>query len=113
MNTAPITIGSDTTNGDSSTFPFHGKIDEAAILNRAMSASEVLALYQAGADGVKLGNLEGVKISGGATNNIIGTNADGTNDAAERNVIAGNYEGVLVSSTAGAGNQIRGNLNSA
>lgn len=40
----------------------------------------------------------GIHISGGS-DNIIGTNGDGVNDAAERNVIAGNNYGVLLRTT--------------
>ncbi len=35
-------------------------------------------------------NKYGVEIDAGATQNLIGTNSDGVNDAAERNVISGN-----------------------
>ena len=41
---------------------------------------------------VDLGNgREGVRVTNGASNTLIGTNADGLNDAGERNIISGNY----------------------
>ena len=53
----------------------------------------------------------GVVIDGGATNNRIGTNADGINDAAERNVISGNnWFGVeMIGTAATSGNVVQGN----
>ena len=36
-------------------------------------------------------NVVGVEIDGGASNNLIGTNGDGVNDAAERNMLSGNF----------------------
>ncbi len=54
------------------------------------------------------GGIEITTISGPATNNLIGTNADGTNDAVERNVISGNSSsGILILTS---GNSIAGNL---
>jgi hypothetical protein len=45
-------------------------------------------------------NNYGVEIDGGATQNLIGTNGDGVDDAAERNVISGNAEnGVEIQSS--------------
>src|SRR6185369_5751692 len=43
----------------------------------------------------------GIYLSGGTTNNRIGTNADGTNDAAERNIVSANgattgYDGINI-----------------
>lgn len=62
-----------------------------------------------GTNGVTaLGNNFGVRIDAGASNNRIGTDANGVRDAAETNIIAGNRDdGVLVEQ--GAGNSIRGN----
>jgi CSLREA domain-containing protein len=53
-----------------------------------------------------VGNFEGVFISGGATNNRVGTNGDGNGDAAERNVISGNSYGVDIRTS---GNIVAGN----
>ena len=53
----------------------------------------------------------GVTIEGGAARNIIGTNADGTNDAAEGNTISGNSTGgVYVTGVGSDDNEIAGNL---
>ncbi|MHB1560433.1 MAG: beta strand repeat-containing protein, partial [Isosphaeraceae bacterium] len=62
-------------------------------------------------DGVAaLGNYNGVFIEGGASDNLIGTNGDGVNDAAERNIISGNrFEGVDISGSGTDGNVIAGN----
>ena len=76
-----------------------------------------------------LGNvLDGVRIQGGGSGNVIGTNGDGTSDAAERNVIAangrygvyivdpgtdhnvvaGNYIGTDAAGTSSLGNTVNG-----
>ncbi|HAZ47375.1 MAG TPA: hypothetical protein DCZ55_23695 [Cyanobacteria bacterium UBA11371] len=63
-------------------------------------------------DGINaLGNkFDGVRIRGGATNNIIGTDGDGTNDANEGNLISGNEgSGVLFRQTGTNNNVIAGN----
>lgn len=68
----------------------------------------------------KVGNVRGIWVDKGSSNNRIGTNADGVNDIAERNVIGGNVEsniwlydsnpvGVL-SGTIIAGNHIGANV---
>ena len=56
-------------------------------------------------------NNSGVKIDGGATQNTIGTNGDGTGDAAERNLISGNsVAGVWVDGQGTDGNVVAGDL---
>ncbi len=40
----------------------------------------------------RVANQRGIWIDGGSSNNRIGTNADGVNDVAERNVISANVE---------------------
>jgi hypothetical protein len=53
----------------------------------------------------------GVEIDGGAAINLIGTNGDGVNDAAERNLISGNYDnGVLINGQGTDGNAVAGNF---
>lgn len=47
---------------------------------------------------VDLGNGTGIKVSTGSHRTLIGTNGDGVNDVAERNVIAGNNGGIAVGS---------------
>src|SRR5262249_38168091 len=61
------------------------------------------------ADGVsKLGNAGGIALEG--TNARVGTNADGINDAAERNVIGGNtFYGVDLLGAGVTGNVVAGN----
>lgn len=55
-------------------------------------------------------NKTGVWISSG-DNNIIGTDGDGTNDAAERNLISGNNQhGVRINNGGATGNRIAGNF---
>ncbi len=51
----------------------------------------------------------GVYIDGGATNTLVGTNADGSNDANERNIISGNSDGIVVSGSTTTGTSIAGN----
>jgi hypothetical protein len=58
-----------------------------------------------------LPNNDGVEIDGGATHNLIGTNGDGVNDAAERNVISGNLlAGVWITGQGTDGNVVAGNF---
>ncbi|MCA9063465.1 MAG: hypothetical protein KDA96_10410, partial [Planctomycetaceae bacterium] len=104
VNSSPLTLGTADT-----THQFAGTIDAAAVFNRALSADEIHAIYSAGEDGIRLGNTDGITVSGGATNTIIGTNADGTDDAREANTIGGNSIGISIDATAGTGNQVQGN----
>jgi titin len=61
------------------------------------------------ANGIRGGN--GVFIHGGASHNLIGTNADGVGDAFERNIISGNiWSGVRVSDLGTGQNTIAGNF---
>ena len=46
----PVLIGCDNDYG-STVLPFTGKLDEVSIYNRALSASEIAAIYNAGAAG--------------------------------------------------------------
>ena len=66
---------------------------------------------------VALGNGHcGVLINGGASNNFIGTNGDGVNDATEGNVISGNgfasggFSGVSITDAGTNGNVVAGNF---
>ncbi|MFI5461494.1 MAG: beta strand repeat-containing protein, partial [Isosphaerales bacterium] len=53
----------------------------------------------------------GVEIDAGAANNLIGTNGDGVNDAAERNLLSGNlFVGVWINGQGTDGNAIAGNF---
>ncbi len=56
-------------------------------------------------------NEYGVEIDGGASNNLIGTNGDGVNDTAERNLISGNdQDGVWINGQGTDGNGVAGNF---
>src|SRR4029077_4029098 len=56
-------------------------------------------------------NNEGVEIDGGATQNLIGTNGDGVNDTAERNIISGNlFAGVWIHGQGTNANAVAGNF---
>ena len=68
-----------------------------------------IGLNAAGAAAVANGS-NGVMVDGGAANNVIGTNLDGSNDATEGNVISGNTANGLQLWGAGSGNVLRGNL---
>jgi parallel beta-helix repeat protein len=55
-------------------------------------------------------NHVGVEIDGGASNDLIGTNGDGVNDAAERNLISGNgFAGIRLSGQGTDDNAVAGN----
>lgn len=101
--------------GDTS--PFKGSIDELRIFDRALSASEIQAAFNAGTvsqfgGSLNLiqGNYIGTDVSGrqglnfhnggrgiylapGANQNVIGTDGDGVADEGERNVISGHDNG--------------------
>jgi hypothetical protein len=56
-------------------------------------------------------NNVGVEIDGGASNDLIGTNGDGVNDAAERNLISGNaFAGIRINGQGTDDNAVAGNL---
>ncbi len=72
-------------------------------------AGNYLGLNAAGTAAVGNG-WEGVRVELGGFNNRIGSNADGSNDAAERNLIAGNaLGGVRIFSAGSTGNTVAGN----
>ncbi len=55
-------------------------------------------------------NYAGAEIDAGATNNLVGTNGDGTNDASERNLISGNlFAGVWITGQGTSGDAVAGN----
>jgi len=57
-----------------------------------------------------LGNARGIHIKTDTQNNVIGTDGDGLNDAAERNIISGNNSfGVIIDGNNTAGNRVAGN----
>ena len=62
------------------------------------------------AGATRVANNRGIWIDGGSSNNRIGTNADGVNDVAERNVISANVEqNIWIYQPATTGNKIMGN----
>src|SRR5207302_1559144 len=99
-------------------FYLNGLVDEPAVYARALSDTEIQTIFNLGgfpqagntvegnfigtnaAGSAKVANgTQGVLIQSGATNNRVGTDGDGVNDAAERNVISGNTSvGVLIQS---------------
>ncbi len=61
---------------------------------------------------IALGNaFSGVEVNGGASGTVIGTDGDGVNDEAERNLISGNFStGIFVASADTTGTVIAGNI---
>ena len=58
-----------------------------------------------------LPNNEGVEFDAGATNNFVGSNGDGVNDTAERNIISGNlFAGVWITGQGTSSNVVAGNF---
>jgi hypothetical protein len=58
-----------------------------------------------------LGSNVGVEIDAGATKNLVGTNGDGVNDTAERNIISGNlFAGVWITGQGTSNNAVAGNF---
>ncbi|MCA9189323.1 MAG: cadherin domain-containing protein, partial [Planctomycetales bacterium] len=57
-----------------------------------------------------VGNQAGIQVFGASANSLIGTNADGSNDAGERNVISGNtWAGIVINDAGTSGTQVYGN----
>jgi hypothetical protein len=77
----------------------------------AAASNNVVSGCYLGTDGsTAIPNIVGLWIDG-APNNRVGTNADGVNDAGERNVISGNtLDGIEVFDSASGGNRIMGNF---
>ena len=51
----------------------------------------------------------GIYVQGSAINTLIGTNADGTNDTNERNIISGNTDGIFITDVGTTGTVVAGN----
>lgn len=61
--------------------------------------------------GTDLGNAWGIYVSGGASNNIIGSNNDGVADSLEANIVSGSdYSGVAIVGSTSLGNRISRNF---
>ena len=83
------------------------------LVGSAATSSRVQGNYiGVGVDGsTSLGNASvGVYVTGASTNTLIGTNADGSNDAAEVNTISGNANGIVIDTAGTTGTMIYGNL---
>ena len=80
-----------------------GNVVEGNYIGTDVTGSRALGNGQINASG-------GVYITNGANNNLIGTNSDGANDAAERNVISGNaWDNVEIRDAGSNNNVIAGN----
>ncbi|WP_146583103.1 DUF4347 domain-containing protein, partial [Neorhodopirellula pilleata] len=53
--------------------------------------------------------LSGISVEGASINTLIGTNADGSNDAAEANTISGNLNGIFINGSGTTGTMVYGN----
>ncbi len=73
-----------------------GLIIRGTGINNTVVTGNIVGLNSTGADALGNGGY-GIAVSGGATNVRIGTNGDGTNDLAERNVASANaFDGIAV-----------------
>ncbi|MBL8814158.1 MAG: hypothetical protein JNM43_28575, partial [Planctomycetaceae bacterium] len=100
--TTPLFLGAFLSGGSPAGF-LNGKLEDAAIFGRSLSASEVARIHQVGG-----GSLAGNDMQG----NYIGTNAAGTAALANGTYgvrITASYGNLIGGSTAGAGNLISGN----
>ena len=90
-----------------------GNTYSGVVVGNASSGATIQGNYiGVGADGVTVlaNGSAGVQVEGGSTSTLVGTNLDGSNDVAERNVIAGNANyGVLIDGAATTGTLLRGN----
>jgi choice-of-anchor C domain-containing protein len=83
------------------------------LVGSAATSSRIQGNYiGVGVDGsTSLGNASvGVYVTGASTNTLIGTNADGSNDAAEVNTISSNANGIVIDTAGTTGTMIYGNL---
>ncbi len=83
------------------------------LVGSAASGSQIQGNYiGVGVDGsTVVGNgSSGIFVAGASINTLIGTNADGTNDAAEANTVSGNNDGVVISDASTTGTMIYGNF---
>ncbi|MBI3464151.1 MAG: right-handed parallel beta-helix repeat-containing protein, partial [Planctomycetes bacterium] len=92
-----------------------GNSQNGVWITGALATGNVVAGNLIGTDAAgnaAIGNIaHGVFIDGGASENLIGTDGDGVNDAAERNVISGNFlHGVLIRGEFTTRNAVAGNL---
>ncbi len=90
-----------------------GNAGVGVLVGSAASSSTIQGNYIGlGVDGSTLVGNSGVGVSvyASSTNTLIGTNADGSNDAAESNTISGNSDGIVVSDTGTTGTLIAGNF---
>ena len=89
-----------------------GNLGYGVLVGNGSSSAVIQGNYiGVGVDGsTVIGNTShGILVDGG-TNTLIGTNADGSNDAAEANTISGNEDGIIVSGAATTGTMIYGNF---
>jgi parallel beta-helix repeat protein len=126
---APVTIGSDTTSGDSSTLLFNGLIDEPGLFNRALTAQEIANIYDSGGTtlsgnggnivqgnriGVASGSSTAIANSGNGISIISAGNLIGGTAAGAGNIIANNTgDGISITSAetnpTNVGNTLLGN----
>ncbi|MEZ6095163.1 MAG: right-handed parallel beta-helix repeat-containing protein [Pirellulaceae bacterium] len=89
-----------------------GNSGPGIMVNSAATGSQIQGNYVGlGADGsTTIGNAwVGIYVAGGSTGTLIGTNADGVNDAVEANTISANLDGILVHGVGTTGTMIYGN----
>jgi titin len=92
-----------------------GNVQSGVVLNSAGTTGNVVAGNRIGTNVTGTAAVpnqqHGVLIVGGASSNRIGTDGDGVNDTAERNVISGNVgNGVLLTGAGTANNVVAGNF---
>ena len=90
-----------------------GNLGVGVIVGSGASGSIIQGnLVGLGANGsTSVGNAnEGINVSSAAINTLIGSNADGSNDSAEANVISSNYDGIIISGVGTTGTMVYGNL---
>ena len=102
----PVQLGSLINEAGSQSSFWQGRIDEAAVYNRALTAAEIQFIHTQGAAGKPndLGNeLAGVHIVGSG-GNLVGGSTPGA-----RNVIGANFRGVWIAQAGSNGNKVQGN----
>ena len=89
-----------------------GNMSVGVNVGSAASGSQIQGNYiGVGANGstVVANTGDGIYVTGVSINTLIGTNADGSNDAAEANTISGNSSGILIDTAGTTGTMIYGN----
>jgi hypothetical protein len=90
-----------------------GNLGQGVLVGSAASGSKIQGNYiGVGLDGSTIiaNGAAGISVEGASINTLIGTDANGTNDAAEANTISGNSDGIIIDGVGTTGTMVYGNF---